>query len=245
MFIPTRCGQVSTVDEQQGRSVLIGAATFVNHFEQLACSPIKITAMGMVSAGMRASWRFRRIVTSTKDEAVGHRPAWMTTGWSRNQTGPRCHRSLEGSAGRTRRHRDPRPGPGEVVVAVQACGVCHTDLTYREGGINDEFPFLLGHEAAGVVESVGAWRRRGGTGRLRGAELARGLRTVPGLQARPPQYCFDTFNATQKMTSPTAPSSPRRWASAPSPTRPWSTRASAPRSSRAPTRQWRGCSAAV
>jgi S-(hydroxymethyl)mycothiol dehydrogenase len=48
----------------------------------------------------------------------------------------------------------PDPGPGEVVVRVQACGVCHTDLTYREGGINDEFPFLLGHEAAGVVEEV-------------------------------------------------------------------------------------------
>ena len=49
----------------------------------------------------------------------------------------------------------PDPGPGEVVVDILACGVCHTDLTYREGGINDEFPFLLGHEAAGVVESVG------------------------------------------------------------------------------------------
>src|ERR1700685_3761455 len=50
----------------------------------------------------------------------------------------------------------PDPGPGEAVVTVQACGVCHTDLHYREGGINDDFPFLLGHEAAGVVESVGA-----------------------------------------------------------------------------------------
>ena len=49
----------------------------------------------------------------------------------------------------------PDPGPGEAVVQVQACGVCHPDLHYREGGINDEFPFLLGHEAAGVVESVG------------------------------------------------------------------------------------------
>jgi NADPH2:quinone reductase len=49
----------------------------------------------------------------------------------------------------------PDPGPGEVTVKVQACGVCHTDLHYREGGINDEFPFLLGHEAAGVVEAVG------------------------------------------------------------------------------------------
>ncbi len=40
-------------------------------------------------------------------------------------------------------------------MAIQACGVCHTDLHYREGGINDDFPFLLGHEAAGIVESVG------------------------------------------------------------------------------------------
>src|SRR2546423_11242325 len=50
----------------------------------------------------------------------------------------------------------PAPGPGEALVKVQACGVCHTDLHYREGGINDAFPFLLGHEAAGVVEAVGA-----------------------------------------------------------------------------------------
>src|SRR5882757_8602849 len=50
----------------------------------------------------------------------------------------------------------PDPGPGEAVVRIQTCGVCHTDLHYREGGINDDFPFLLGHEAAGVVESVGA-----------------------------------------------------------------------------------------
>src|SRR3954451_16823183 len=50
----------------------------------------------------------------------------------------------------------PDPGPGEAVVDVQACGVCHTDLHYREGRINDDFPFLLGHEDAGIVEAVGA-----------------------------------------------------------------------------------------
>ena len=49
----------------------------------------------------------------------------------------------------------PEPGPGEALVRVQACGVCHTDLHYREGAINDDFPFLLGHEAAGIVEAVG------------------------------------------------------------------------------------------
>ncbi|MER5512601.1 alcohol dehydrogenase catalytic domain-containing protein, partial [Streptomyces sp. NPDC002766] len=49
----------------------------------------------------------------------------------------------------------PDPGPGEALVKIQACGVCHTDLHYKQGGISDDFPFLLGHEAAGVVESVG------------------------------------------------------------------------------------------
>ena len=48
----------------------------------------------------------------------------------------------------------PVPKHGQVLVRVRACGVCHTDLTYREGGINDEYPFLLGHEAAGTVEAI-------------------------------------------------------------------------------------------
>ncbi|WPO75076.1 S-(hydroxymethyl)mycothiol dehydrogenase [Streptomyces sp. KN37] len=94
----------------------------------------------------------------------------------------------------------PDPGPGEVLVSVQACGVCHTDLHYREGAINDDFPFLLGHEAAGTVEAVGAdvtdlalgdyvviaWRAPCGTCRscLRGR----------------PWYCFDSRNADQPMT---------------------------------------------
>src|SRR5580700_7873750 len=94
----------------------------------------------------------------------------------------------------------PEPGPGEAVVAVKACGVCHTDLHYREGGINDEFPFLLGHEAAGIVDAVGDdvtsvtpgdfvvlnWRAVCGTCR----SCTRGR----------PWHCFATHNATQKMT---------------------------------------------
>ena len=94
----------------------------------------------------------------------------------------------------------PDPGPGEALVAIQACGVCHTDLHYREGAINDEFPFLLGHEAAGIVESVGPdvdevapgdfvilnWRAV--CGQCRSCRRGRS------------QYCFATHNATQKMT---------------------------------------------
>lgn len=94
----------------------------------------------------------------------------------------------------------PDPGPGEAVVNVQACGVCHTDLHYREGGINDDFPFLLGHEAAGVVEAVGS----GVTGLEPGDYVILNWRAVCGqcracLRGRP-QYCFATHNAKQKMT---------------------------------------------
>ncbi|WP_149563675.1 S-(hydroxymethyl)mycothiol dehydrogenase [Streptomyces cacaoi] len=96
----------------------------------------------------------------------------------------------------------PDPGPGEVLVSVQACGVCHTDLHYREGAVGDGFPFLLGHEAAGVVEAVGegvadprpgdfvvlAWRAPCGSCR----SCRRGR----------PWYCFDSQNAARPMTLP-------------------------------------------
>ncbi len=94
----------------------------------------------------------------------------------------------------------PDPGPGEALVQVQACGVCHTDLHYRQGGINDDFPFLLGHEAAGIVEAVGP----GVTEVTPGDFVVLNWRAVCG-QCRAcsrgePQYCFNTHNATQKMT---------------------------------------------
>src|ERR1700733_2169374 len=94
----------------------------------------------------------------------------------------------------------PEPGPGEALVRVQACGVCHTDLHYKMGGIGDSYPYLLGHEAAGIVEAVGDnvtevepgdfvilnWRAV--CGQCRACKRGR------------PQLCFDTFNAEQKMT---------------------------------------------
>ena len=94
----------------------------------------------------------------------------------------------------------PDPGPGEALIRVKACGVCHTDLHYSEGAINDDFPFLLGHEASGTVESVGdgvtnvapgdfviiAWRAPCGTCR----SCLRGV----------PWYCFSSRNASQPMT---------------------------------------------
>jgi S-(hydroxymethyl)mycothiol dehydrogenase len=94
----------------------------------------------------------------------------------------------------------PDPGPGEAVVKVQACGVCHTDLHYREGGINDDFPFLLGHEASGIVEAVGA----GVTEVAVGDFVILNWRAVCGqcraCERGEPWYCFATHNATQRMT---------------------------------------------
>ncbi|HTT87204.1 MAG TPA: S-(hydroxymethyl)mycothiol dehydrogenase [Acidimicrobiales bacterium] len=94
----------------------------------------------------------------------------------------------------------PDPGPGEAVVRVQACGVCHTDLHYREGAINDDFPFLLGHEAAGVVEAVGPDVNAPAPGDF----VVLNWRAVCG-QCRAcrrgrPWYCFATHNAAQQMT---------------------------------------------
>ncbi|MFM7598090.1 MAG: S-(hydroxymethyl)mycothiol dehydrogenase [Actinomycetota bacterium] len=94
----------------------------------------------------------------------------------------------------------PDPGPGEARVKVLACGVCHTDLHYRQGAINDNFPFLLGHEAAGIVESAGP----DVTDVAPGDYVILNWRAVCGqcracLRGRP-WYCFNTHNATQRMT---------------------------------------------
>ncbi len=94
----------------------------------------------------------------------------------------------------------PDPGPGEALVDIQACGVCHTDLHYREGAISDEFPFILGHEAAGTVAAVG----EGVTDVAPGDYVVLNWRAVCGrcracLRGRP-WYCFNTHTATQKTT---------------------------------------------
>jgi S-(hydroxymethyl)mycothiol dehydrogenase len=94
----------------------------------------------------------------------------------------------------------PDPGPGEAVVAVAACGVCHTDLHYREGAINDDFPFLLGHEAAGTVESVGD----GVEGLAPGDYVVIAWRAPCGAcrscRRGRPWYCFASKNAAHPMT---------------------------------------------
>ncbi len=140
----------------------------------------------------------------------------------------------------------PDPGPGEAVVKIQACGVCHTDLHYREGGINDDFPFLLGHEAAGVVESVGDGVTDVGPGRLRRPQLAGRLRQLPGLPARPalvllqhPQrHPEDDARGRHRAVPGARHRRVRRQDAGRTP-------ASAPRSTRPPGRRSSACSAAA
>jgi S-(hydroxymethyl)mycothiol dehydrogenase len=94
----------------------------------------------------------------------------------------------------------PDPGPGDVVVDVIACGVCHTDLMYRDGGINDDYPFLLGHEAAARVSAVGAEV----TAVVPGDFVVLNWRAVCGgcraCKRGRPWYCFDSLNASAPMT---------------------------------------------
>ena len=94
----------------------------------------------------------------------------------------------------------PDPGPGEALVDILTCGVCHTDLHYQQGGISDSYPFLLGHEATGIVAAIGS----DVTNVVVGDRVILNWRAVCGdcraCRRGEAQYCFDTFNATQKMT---------------------------------------------
>ncbi len=99
----------------------------------------------------------------------------------------------------------PDPGPGEVVVRVQACGVCRTDLHYRDGLIGSDFPYLLGHEAAGIVAAVGD----GVTEVAVGDYVILNWRAVCGrcraCRRGRPWYCFDTHHASGRMTIASGP----------------------------------------
>ncbi len=94
----------------------------------------------------------------------------------------------------------PDPGPGEALVDILTCGVCHTDLHYKQGGISDDYPFLLGHEATGMVSAVGP----DVTQVKAGDRVILNWRAVCGecraCRRGDAQYCFNTHNATQKMT---------------------------------------------
>jgi S-(hydroxymethyl)mycothiol dehydrogenase len=107
---------------------------------------------------------------------------------------------VQGRTRLARDHRDPGPRAGEVVVRIETCGVCHTDLHYREGGIHSGFPFLLGHEAAGRVETVGSAVTKVAVGdRVVLAWRAPCGQCRACLRGRP-WYCFDSRHQGSTMT---------------------------------------------
>jgi len=93
---------------------------------------------------------------------------------------------------------DP-PGPGEVLVRIQASGVCHTDLHYKLGKIGDEFPYLLGHEGAGIVLQAG----EGVTAVSEGDYVVLAWRAPCGrcrfCAAGRPHLCAASLNAEPRM----------------------------------------------
>lgn len=96
----------------------------------------------------------------------------------------------------------PAPGPGEARVKILASGVCHTDLSCMNGVFGtDGFPFLLGHEGAAIVESVG----EGVTNVAEGDFVILAWRAPCGecrfCLAGKPNLCSASLNATQKMTA--------------------------------------------
>ncbi len=68
----------------------------------------------------------------------------------------------------------PKPGAGQVRIQVKACGVCHSDVLTKEGGLPGiQYPRVPGHEAAGVIDAPGRTGRRVEAGPARGGRLAR------------------------------------------------------------------------
>jgi S-(hydroxymethyl)mycothiol dehydrogenase len=96
----------------------------------------------------------------------------------------------------------PSPGPGEALVRILASGVCHTDLSAKNGVFGtDYFPFLLGHEGSGIVQAVG----EGVTNVAEGDYVILAWRAPCGecrfCRVGKPHLCASSLNATQKMTT--------------------------------------------
>jgi len=93
------------------------------------------------------------------------------------------------------------PGAGEVLVKIQASGVCHTDLHYKLGAISNDFPFLLGHEGSGIVEQVGS-----GVSDPKVGDYVVLAWRAPCDNCRfctlgQPNLCSDSLNAKPRMTA--------------------------------------------
>jgi Zn-dependent alcohol dehydrogenase len=85
------------------------------------------------------------------------------------------------------------PGPGEVRVKIAACAICHSDIYFLEGAWGGELPAVYGHEAAGVIESVGPGVTRLKVGDPVVATLIRSCGFCPACSEGAPVFCEEVF----------------------------------------------------
>ena len=81
------------------------------------------------------------------------------------------------------------PGPHEVLIRIEACGLCHSDLHCLDGTLVRPRPQVLGHEAAGVVEAVGSAVQSISVGDRVVTCLLAGCGVVPVVPARASPAC--------------------------------------------------------
>ena len=85
------------------------------------------------------------------------------------------------------------PGPGEVLVNMAACAICHSDIFYIDGAWGGDLPAVYGHEAAGVVETVGPGVTRLEPGDHVVATLIRNCGFCPACAEGAPVFCEEVF----------------------------------------------------
>jgi Zn-dependent alcohol dehydrogenase len=85
------------------------------------------------------------------------------------------------------------PGPGEVLIKMAACAICHSDIFYMDGAWGGELPAVYGHEASGVVEAVGTGVTRLRPGDHVVATLIRNCGFCPACAEGAPVFCEEVF----------------------------------------------------
>jgi S-(hydroxymethyl)glutathione dehydrogenase/alcohol dehydrogenase len=85
------------------------------------------------------------------------------------------------------------PGAGEVLIRTSACAICHSDIFFIDGAWGGELPAVYGHEAAGVVEAVGAGVTRLKVGDHVVATLIRNCGFCPACAEGAPVFCEEVF----------------------------------------------------
>ena len=118
-----------------------------------------------------------------------------------------CRSRFRESSRAPRTHRSswspstfPTPGRARRWSRSRPAGSATPTCTIAQGGIGDDYPYLLGHEAAGIVESVGEGVRDLAPGDYVILNWRAVCGTCRACRRGRPWYCFATFNATQKMT---------------------------------------------